>query len=943
MSLTILLEMAQADFGDRILVQGGDRRLTPNELARLAGGAASALADGGHDFLVYLGGWGPAYATAVFAAAAAGIPLVPLNFRLGRDQLAGLLANHPKALVVAERPDVVAAAGGPDAVTPDAWLAGLADQPTVEADPAPKRPAVLLYTSGTTSAPKAAVLRHDHLVSYVMSTVEFGSATPTEAALVSVPPYHVAGLANLLSNLFAGRRMVALTKPDVAEWWATAADEQVTHAFVVPTLLKRLVDHAAKTGATAPHLRHLAYGGARTPRLTIEAALHLLPDTGFTQAYGLTETSSTIAVLGPDDHRAAFGGEDPAAGERLASVGQPVPGIEVEVRDGDSRPVADGASGRVWLRGPQVSGEYVAVAPALDVDGWFDTRDRGRLDVDGYLFLEGRDDDTIIRGAENIAPAEIEDVILAHPGVREATVVGVPDDEWGHVPAAGVVLVQPAATTAEAITDWVRERLRGSKTPAVIEIWDSLPLTDTGKVQRREVVARLTCLASESGETGDTSVPLAGTPTLGVDPQRPYDQGRASVVQRHSPEPTQGDTVTNTVTDTGYEAVMTGDDVVRKCRELAKELPERAAESEQRRRLSDVTAEELVDTGLLRLLQPASHGGLEAHPRTMFEAVLALAEGCGSTGWVAAVTAVHSWQLALFDPLLQDELWNDHTDVWVSSSYMPGGKLEKVDGGYRVSGRWSFSSGCDHATWAILGALWPQPDGPPVSCNIVVPKNDYRIDDVWHTVGLRGTGSNDVVIEDKFVPDHRVLTKDQYYHGTDGPGQVLNDGPLYRIPFPSIFPNVITASIIGMAQSMVDLNVAYIRDRVSSAHGRVIDNDPYTVAAIGEASREVDACRLQLFHNIDTLYGLAAAGEQISIDQRARVRRDQVLGTERSISAIDNLFDRAGARAISDTNPMQRVWRDAHAGRHHTVNTHERTLHSWATNAMGLGPSESVV
>lgn len=403
------------------------------------------------------------------------------------------------------------------------------------------------------------------------------------------------------------------------------------------------------------------------------------------------------------------------------------------------------------------------------------------------------------------------------------------------------------------------------------------------------------------------------------------------------PDPIEGDPVTQNAND------ARADEVVERCRELAAKLPERAEEGDRIRRLPEVTETELPDTGLFRLLKPASHGGIEAHPRAMFEAILSLAEGCGSTGWVAAVTAVHSWQLALFDPQLQDEVWGEDEDAWVSSSYMPAGKLRPVDGGFLVSGRWSFSSGSLHASWAILGAMLPQDDGPPISYNIVVPASDYRIDDVWHTVGLRGTGSNDIVIEDAFVPAHRALTKDQYYHGDEAPGHAINPGPLYRIPFPSVFPNVITASIIGMAQAMVNASITQTRDRVSRAHGRVLDNDPYAVAAIGEAAREVEACRLQLLHNMDDLHATTAAGETISMDQRARVRRDQVLGTERSIAALDDVFDRAGAGAIFESNPMQRIWRDAHAGRHHTVNTHERTLHSWAHNAMGLGPSESVV
>lgn len=493
MSIDILLEMAVAGHGDRDLIRvvtadgTVGEPLTPRRLSELAAAASTLVQRGGHDSVIFIGTWGPAYAVAAFGAASADVPLVPLNYRLGADQLASLVGNHPRALVIADDPDALPPVEQDIAAT-DRWLAGLDGEDEAEPATSPTAPAVLLYTSGTTSAPKAAILRHDHLVSYVMSTVEFGSAEEDEAALVSVPPYHIAGFANLLSNLYSGRRMVALPSPDVARWWATAAECSITHAFVVPTLLKRLVDHAEEHGSRAPTLRHLSYGGARTPRSTIAAALRILPDTDFTQAYGLTETSSTIAVLGPDDHRASL---EEGAVDRLGSVGRPVPGIEIEIRGPDDTALPVGESGRVWLRGPQVSGEYADAASALDADGWFDTRDKGRLDADGYLHIEGRDDDTIIRGAENIAPAEIEDVLLDHPMVREATVVGLDDPEWGQVPVAGVVLTEPGGADAADLADWVRGRLRSSKTPSRIAIWDELPMTDTGKVSRRHVVERM--------------------------------------------------------------------------------------------------------------------------------------------------------------------------------------------------------------------------------------------------------------------------------------------------------------------------------------------------------------------------------------------------------------------------------------------------------------------
>jgi acyl-CoA synthetase (AMP-forming)/AMP-acid ligase II len=241
-----------------------------------------------------------------------------------------------------------------------------------------------------------------------------------------------------------------------------------------------------------PSLRALAYGGAPMPAAVIERALRRWPDVDFVNAYGLTETSSTIAVLGPDDHRAALASDDPAVRARLSSAGRPVPGLELVIRDASGGALPAGAAGRIWVRGDQVSGEYAGSGTAVDATGWFDTRDEGYLDEDGYLFIGGRADDTIIRGAENIAPAEIEDVLLAHPAVADAVVVGIPDEEWGQRIEAAVVLRGAAAVDQEQLRAHVRGKLRGSRTPDRIAIWAEIPRTETGKLVRRQALARLT-------------------------------------------------------------------------------------------------------------------------------------------------------------------------------------------------------------------------------------------------------------------------------------------------------------------------------------------------------------------------------------------------------------------------------------------------------------------
>lgn len=488
MNLSLVLDMACSGHADRVAVTTGDRNLTYAEIDAASRAVAAELVRTGATALVHLGTNAVSLPVCLFGAARAGVPFVPLNYRLSQEQLAGLLADHPGALLVHEG---AAPASFQGLTRARDTLADLPPADAVEVPEDDELVAVLLYTSGTTAAPKGALLRHRHLLAYVLGTVEFGGAGEDEAALVTVPPYHIAGVTNLVSNLYAGRRIVYLDAFDPATWLETVRREQVTQAMVVPTMLARVVDLIGDApDPRVGSLRTLSYGGARMPLPVLERALALFPEAGFVNAYGLTETSSTIALLGPDEHRAAFSASDPAARARLASVGRLVPGIELEVRDEDGGVLPPGTPGLLFLRGDQVSGEY-AGSSVLDADGWFPTRDRGWVDVDGYLFLEGRADDTIIRGGENIAPAEIEDVLLEHPGVVDAVVVGVPDDEWGQRLAAVVVAADGSEPDIEELRAWVRARLRSSKTPDLVEFRAELPRTDTGKLLRRQVLAEL--------------------------------------------------------------------------------------------------------------------------------------------------------------------------------------------------------------------------------------------------------------------------------------------------------------------------------------------------------------------------------------------------------------------------------------------------------------------
>jgi 3-hydroxy-9,10-secoandrosta-1,3,5(10)-triene-9,17-dione monooxygenase len=378
-------------------------------------------------------------------------------------------------------------------------------------------------------------------------------------------------------------------------------------------------------------------------------------------------------------------------------------------------------------------------------------------------------------------------------------------------------------------------------------------------------------------------------------------------------------------------------------RSLLPGIRERVGEAEKIRRMPDATAAEIRESGLMRLLQPARWGGHEADPRDLYESIMMVASACGSTGWTFGILAVHAWEMALFGDELLEEIWGENPDSWISSSYSPGGELVPVKSGHRLTGRWKFSSGCEHANWAVLGSFIDRGENQHAErFHVVVPRSDYEIRDTWNTVGLRGTGSNDIVIDDVFVPAHRMLAMRSIHEGENMPGHEDNASPLYRMPFASMFINVITAPIIGMAEAMLAEGVTRSKTRVS-ALGPTLTTDPWTIATLARAASQIEAARVQLLRNIGDLYETVQSGAVITLDQRSRVRRDQVVGSQQALSALDDIFDRIGASAIHLTDPAQRIWRDAHTAQHHAANSSERALFSWTHHSMGLGTTDLLV
>lgn len=490
MNIALILQMAAEAAPDRIGLVCDGRRWSYGALLDAAKGAAELFVESKCSHVALLDESSEAAPVALFGAALAGIPYVPLNYRLADADLGALLDRISPAYVIGDVERTNRLSDGHTCATRETFVQA-AEASAANASGEEREGegiAAQIFTSGTTAAPKAALLRHSNLLGYILGTVEFCSASEEDAQLVCVPPYHIAGISALMSSIYSMRRIVLLPAFDPDEWLRLAAEEQVTNAFLVPTMLARIIKRMDEKGDfSLPSIQSIAYGGGRMPLELIERALDLFPTTNFTNAYGLTETSSTVALLSPDDHRTAHQSDDPAVRARLGSVGKPLPTVELEIRDDEGNPLPPGQRGEIYVRGEQVSGEY-RERSCLDADGWFPTRDAGYLDEEGYLFLAGRADDVIVRGGENISPGEIEDVLVSHPAIEDAVAVGVPSTEWGEaVGIAAVVKSGQDKPSADELCALIKDRLRSSRVPEQVLFVEELPYNEMGKLLRREV------------------------------------------------------------------------------------------------------------------------------------------------------------------------------------------------------------------------------------------------------------------------------------------------------------------------------------------------------------------------------------------------------------------------------------------------------------------------
>jgi 3-hydroxy-9,10-secoandrosta-1,3,5(10)-triene-9,17-dione monooxygenase len=364
--------------------------------------------------------------------------------------------------------------------------------------------------------------------------------------------------------------------------------------------------------------------------------------------------------------------------------------------------------------------------------------------------------------------------------------------------------------------------------------------------------------------------------------------------------------------------------LIERARSFVPALAERRGRAAELRRIPDETIAEMTQAGFFRLLQPRGWGGLEVPPNTFFEVQRTLATGCASTAWVMGVLAVHAWQLALFEKRAQREVWEADPNARIASSYAPTGTVRKVDGGYHLSGRWSFSSGCDHSSWIFLGGHIPaDADHPtPQMRTFLLPREDWRIEDTWHVVGLEATGSKDIIVESAFVPSHRT------HKFSDGftcrsPGLAVHQASLYRLPFGQLFVRSVSTTAIGVLEAALDAYVGVARDKIAASNKGRVALDPVSQMVCAEARATLDEVVLVLHRSFDEMLAFIDANEPIPIERRVQFRYESARAVDKCTRAVEALFTASGGRALFRGAQMQRCFQDAHAVRAHFANKPE--------------------
>lgn len=388
------------------------------------------------------------------------------------------------------------------------------------------------------------------------------------------------------------------------------------------------------------------------------------------------------------------------------------------------------------------------------------------------------------------------------------------------------------------------------------------------------------------------------------------------------------------MTTTEQDAISR-DELLERADILVPVLAERARQAEELRHIPQESLEDIVAAGLLRTSVPARFGGNGLDYDTVWELGWRLGQGCGSTSWCFMVASIHNWHVGLAPLQAQDEYYADGPDVWSCSAFNPGGaRLEPTDGGYTLAGRWSFSSGCDHASWALLAALVPDPRGAVL---FLVPRSDWRIEDDWFVSGMRGTGSKTIVIDEPvFVPEHRWLPM---YGGDGAAARKLHGRASYGVAIGSLMPYTLACPLVGVAQGAVNAFHDRMSTRVTSVTRQPQAELVGVQTRLAEASALVDAARELARSDLREMIDRSGRGEEATMLERARYRRNHAFVARLSVQAVDVLFAASGGSAIYDQEPMQRFHRDVHAGSHHVILGWDANAEQYGRVALGLEPN----
>ena len=355
-------------------------------------------------------------------------------------------------------------------------------------------------------------------------------------------------------------------------------------------------------------------------------------------------------------------------------------------------------------------------------------------------------------------------------------------------------------------------------------------------------------------------------------------------------------------------------------RELGPALRERRGQCKALRRVPDETIQDFHDAGFFKILQPEQWGGYAMDPQVFYGVGLEIAKHCMSSAWVLGVVAVHNWQLAVFDDQAAQDVWGEDPTVLISSSYAPVGKVKVVDGGFELSGRWSFSSGSEHCKWAFLGAVVPTPEAPFDMSNyrtFLVPIEDYEIVDNWDVVGLQGTGSHDVVVENAFVPEHRThKSMDGYL--CDNPGNAVNDAPLYRMPFMQVFVRAVCTATLGATEGALEQFIEVAKTRQVGPNKMM--NDPFARVLAADVRAEIEEMKLTMYRNFDAMMNCTRAGEPIPVENRIRYRYDSAVVADRCLELSGKMLKAAGSGGIRVGSDLLASHLDILASQAHVAN-----------------------